>query len=51
MEFINLAPSKRMTVDNLHFVVMGEGIRYKRKKFGGWKSIIFSGEGFVIELE
>ena len=51
MEVVELKPGERMTVDNLHFVAMEDTIRYKTRKFGGWRSTIFGGEGLVIELE
>ncbi len=51
METVELGPGERMTVDNLHFVAMEDTLHYRTRKFGGWKSTIFGGEGLVIELE
>ena len=51
MESIELGYGEKMTVDNLHFVAMDESVKHKTRKFGGWKSTIFGGEGLVIELE
>ncbi len=37
-------------VDTGHIVAFSEGLSYKVKKFGGWKSFFFSGEGLIMEF-
>ncbi|MDA3899973.1 MAG: TIGR00266 family protein [Spirochaetes bacterium] len=37
-------------VDTGHIVAFEEGLTYKIKKFGGWKSFLFSGEGLIMEF-
>ncbi len=39
-----------MIVDTGHIVAFEEGLEYKIKKFGGWKSFFFSGEGLIMEF-
>lgn len=39
-----------MIVDTGHIVAFSEGLEYKVKKFGGWKSFLFSGEGLILEF-
>ena len=45
-----LAPGETYTVDTGHLVTMTEGIGFKVRKVGGWKSTFFSGEGLVVDL-
>lgn len=46
-----LKPGEVITVDNLHFVAMDEGMKWRIRKFGGFKSFLFGGEGLVMEVE
>lgn len=46
-----LKAGERMTVDNFHLVAMDPTIRWKVRKFGGFKSFLFGGEGIVFDLE
>ncbi len=39
-----------LIVDTGHIVAFSEGLNYKVKKFGGWKSFFFSGEGLILEF-
>ena len=46
-----LKPGEKMIVDNFHFVALNEKAKWKVKKFGGWKTFLFGGEGIVMEVE
>ena len=48
---VDLAQGERILVDNHHLVAMDHTIRWTPRKFGGFKSFIFGGEGIVFELE
>ncbi|RLE99325.1 MAG: TIGR00266 family protein [Thermoprotei archaeon] len=48
---IDLRPGERIIVDNFHFVAMNQYIRWRVRKFGGWKSFLLGGEGIVLEVE
>lgn len=41
----------KYTVDTGHLVAFEEGLDYRIRKVGGWKSFLFSGEGLVMEFE
>lgn len=45
-----LGPGESYIVDSGHLVTMTEGIGFKVRKVGNWKSTLFSGEGLVVEL-
>ena len=45
-----LGPGESYTVDSGHLVTMTDGIGFKVRKVGGWKSTVFSGEGLVVDL-
>ncbi len=51
IEEVELKPGERVLVDNFHFVAMDDGLKWEIRKFGGLKSFLFGGEGFVIEVE
>jgi uncharacterized protein (TIGR00266 family) len=51
IEELTLDPGEKITIDNMHFVAMDSSIRWRVRKFGGWKTFIFGGEGFVIDVE
>ena len=40
-----------MTLDNYHLVALSMDSEYDVTKFGGIKSTLFSGEGFVTEIK
>lgn len=46
----DLGKDERMTIDNHHIVALSENSSYTVKKFGGLKSTILGGEGFVTEI-
>ena len=48
---IELKPGERMIIDNFHFVALSGETRWRIRKFGGWKSFFFGGEGLVVEVE
>ncbi|MGB9826908.1 MAG: TIGR00266 family protein [Thermosphaera sp.] len=50
IEEVNLKPGEKVLVDNFHFVAMDDGIKWDVKAFGGVKSFILGGEGFVVEV-
>ncbi|MFZ4584547.1 MAG: TIGR00266 family protein [Acidimicrobiia bacterium] len=47
---VDLQPGQHYTVDTGHVVAFGEGVGYSVRKFGGWKSTFFGGEGLVVDL-
>ncbi len=51
IETVELKPGEKMILDNFHFVAMDPTVKYKIRKFGGWKSFFLGGEGVVAELE
>ena len=44
-------PGQQMTIDNVHLVAMDETLEYKIRKFGGLKTMMFGGEGFVFDVK
>ncbi len=48
---IDLRPGEKTIIDNFHFVAMPANTRYRVRKFGGWKSFLFGGEGIIVEVE
>ncbi|MBW9205331.1 TIGR00266 family protein [Mumia sp. zg.B17] len=50
IETMDLAPGERHVVDTGHLVGWSEGVDFKVRKVGGWKSTLLSGEGFVVDL-
>ncbi|RLF15873.1 MAG: TIGR00266 family protein [Thermoprotei archaeon] len=48
---LKLSPGEKVTIDNFHFVAMDGDMKWRIRKFGGWKSFFFGGEGFVVEIE
>ena len=50
MEELSLGAGERVTIDNMHFVAMDGSVEWRVRKFGGWKSFVFGGEGFVIDV-
>ena len=51
IEELELKPGERVIIDNFHFVAMDDGMNWNVRKFGGIKSFLFGGEGFVVEVE
>ena len=51
LEKVELEPGERAVVDNFHFVAMPASVRWRVRKFGGWKSFLLGGEGLVFEVE
>ena len=45
-----LAPGESLIVDNFHLVAFSDICNYKVRKFGGLKSTLLGGEGFVTEI-
>jgi len=50
LEEFELGPGETFTVDTGHLVTFTEGMGFKVRKVGGWKSTFFSGEGLVVDL-
>lgn len=48
---VDVAPGERVIVDNFHFVAMPASTEYSVRKLGGLKTLVFGGEGLVIEVE
>ncbi len=46
-----LQSGETMTIDNFHFVALNERARWRIRKFGGWKTFFFGGEGIVADVE
>ncbi|RLF04384.1 MAG: TIGR00266 family protein [Thermoprotei archaeon] len=51
LDKVELGPGERAVIDNFHFVAMPASVRWRVRKFGGWKSFFFGGEGLVFEVE
>jgi uncharacterized protein (TIGR00266 family) len=47
---LDLAAGQSEIIDSGHMVAFTDGVEYKVRKFGGWKSTILGGEGLVVEL-
>lgn len=47
---MNLAAGQSVTIDTGHLVAFTEGIGFQVRKVGGMKSLLFSGEGLVVDL-
>ncbi len=45
-----LKAGEKIAVDNYHLVAFQDTIDFNVRKFGGWKSFLFGGEGLVLEL-
>ncbi len=48
---IELKIGETVTVDNSHFVAMPSNVKWSIRKFGGWKSFLFGGEGFAVDVQ
>ncbi|ALL02021.1 hypothetical protein Pyrde_1978 [Pyrodictium delaneyi] len=51
IERVEVPPGEKVIVDNFHFVAMPAFTRYNVRKIGGLKTLVFGGEGLVIEVE
>lgn len=47
---MNLSAGETITVDTGHLVAFTQGIGFQVRKIGGVKSLLFSGEGLVVDL-
>ena len=47
---MNLAAGETVTLDTGHLVAFTQGIGFQVRKVGGMKSLLFSGEGLVVDL-
>jgi len=47
---MELNAGEKFVVDTGHLVTFEEQVNYQVRKVAGWKSTLFSGEGFVAEL-
>jgi uncharacterized protein (AIM24 family) len=50
IDAMELAAGQSYTIDTGHVVGWTEGVEYKVRKVGGWKSTFLSGEGLVVDL-
>ncbi|MEB3774181.1 MAG: TIGR00266 family protein [Desulfurococcales archaeon] len=50
MEQINLGPGEKATIDNAHFVALDDTVSWNVRKWGGWKTLFFGGEGIVLDV-
>ncbi|RLE57464.1 MAG: TIGR00266 family protein [Thermoprotei archaeon] len=50
LQKVEVAPGERIIIDNFHFVAMPANVDWCIRKFGGWKSTLFGGEGIVVEV-
>jgi uncharacterized protein (TIGR00266 family) len=51
IERVEVPPGERLIIDNYHLVAMPADARFTIRKFGGLKTFLFGGEGFVVEVE
>jgi len=51
IDMVELRSGEKLLVDNHHLVAMDASVEWKPRKFGGFKSFIFGGEGIVFELK
>jgi len=51
LEKVEIPPGERVIIDNFHFVAMPASTRYRITKVGGLKTLVFGGEGLVVEVE
>ncbi len=47
---LHASPDKELIVDNMHLVAMDDTVDFEIKKFGGLKTMLFGGEGFVFKI-
>ncbi len=47
---LEVRAGERIVVDNFHLVAMPANTEYRVRKFGGWKSFLLGGEGFILEV-
>ncbi|MCX8205121.1 MAG: TIGR00266 family protein [Candidatus Nezhaarchaeota archaeon] len=50
IEARELSPGEEVVVDNAHLVAIQDATELSVIKFGGWKSFLFGGEGFVVKV-
>ncbi|MEX2690125.1 MAG: TIGR00266 family protein [Candidatus Njordarchaeia archaeon] len=51
VDVIELGPSEKTIIDNFHTIAIEDSVKWKIRKFGGWKSFILGGEGLVVEAK
>jgi len=51
IDLVDLKAGERVTIDNGHMVAMDGTVKYRIRKFGGWKTFFLGGEGLVVEAE
>jgi uncharacterized protein (TIGR00266 family) len=51
IEEIDVSSKGKVLIDNDHIVAFDNGLKWAVRKFGGLKSFIFGGEGFLIEFQ
>ncbi len=47
---VDLGVGESAIIDNFHFVAMTESVKWSVRRFGGLKSMLFGGEGLVMEV-
>jgi len=48
---VELGPGEEATIDNSHFVALEGSVKWRIRKFGGWKTFFLGGEGLVVDVE
>lgn len=46
---IVLEPGQKVIIDNFHSIAIEDAVKWKIRKFGGWKTFFLGGEGLVID--
>ena len=50
IEELHLSEGEKVVVDNGHFVAMDVELKWSIRKLGGLKTLVFGGEGLVVEV-
>jgi uncharacterized protein (TIGR00266 family) len=50
LHHVELGPGQKYTVDTGHVVAFSQEMGFDVRRIGGMKSLVFSGEGFVVDL-
>ncbi len=51
IEEVEVPAGQRVVIDNYHFVALPADVKWRVRRFGGWKSFLLGGEGFVVEVQ
>ncbi len=51
IEKVEIPTGQKIIIDNYHFVALPADAKWRIRKFGGWKSFLLGGEGFVVEVQ